>query len=434
MNTRSTATLLTALALSAPPSPAAQDPKPPTRTELKTWTTEYLDFGSRAMGKDREAQLKILRRLETAEPLTERAEKKWRKTLAKAWNKLPELPFSKGDGHYWEEEGRGRYIVGGKTRKPKGLLIAMHGGGVGSANAGGAASAYSPAASANDWVMIAPQVLEATECGWTDSGTEEWVFDLIEQARRTYKIDANNVIFAGHSMGGYGSWTLGAHHADRVAALAPSAGAPTPVMDRDTKQIIDIDWGVVPSLRNVPMVVFQSIDDPQVPPEPNQFAVKLVRESRERWGGYENFDYWELDGLGHGPPPGGPKAQLARLASRVRVPVQDVVVWQPVLTWKRQFYWLFWEHPPEGALVEARVDREANKISVNATFHKQSEQGQGLAVLLDDTLVDMDAEVTVDFNGKQVFRGLPHRRLEALFDTATFGDPGLQYSCKIPLQ
>ncbi|MBL4770721.1 MAG: hypothetical protein JKY61_06185 [Planctomycetes bacterium] len=422
------------LALTALQSSAAQKQNPPTRKQLKEWTSEYLELGSRAMDGDRSRQLEILKLLGTADALTVNGEKSWRKKLGKAWTKLPELPFDKGDGHYWKEERRGRYIVGGKTKKPKGLLIAMHGGGVGSADASGAASLYGPAASANKWVMIAPQALEATECGWTDSGTEEWIWDLVEQARRTYKIDANNVVLAGHSMGGYGSWTLGAHHADRVAALAPAAGAPTPVMMRGTEEIIDIDWGVVPSLRNVPMVVFQSIDDPRVPPGPNQFATKEVAKAREAWGGYDDYEYWELDGLAHSPPPGGPKAHFERFKSLVRKPVQDVVVWQPVLDWKRQFYWLFWETPAEGAIVEARIDRTANKITVQVKFHKQSEQGAGLAVLLDSTLVDMEKEVVVEFNGAEVFRGLPERRLEVLFDTATSGDPDRLYVSKIPLQ
>ncbi|MFT5198917.1 MAG: pimeloyl-ACP methyl ester carboxylesterase [Planctomycetota bacterium] len=434
MNIRTVTISLALIGFTALHSLAGQDAKPPTRKQLKTWTKEYLEMGSRAMGEERVKQLEILAALKAGEPLTPRAEESWRKKLGKAWTKLPELPFDKGDGHYWEDEKRGRYIVGGKTKKPVGLLIAMHGGGVGSADASGAASMYGPAATENKWVMIAPQALEATERGWTDSGTEEWIWDLVEQARRTYKVDANNVVLCGHSMGGYGSWTLGAHHADRVAALAPAAGAPTPVMLRGTEEIIDIDWGVVPSLRNVPMVVFQSIDDPRVPPGPNQHAAKEVAKAKEKWGGYEGFEYWELDGFAHSPPPGGPKAHFERLTSLVRQPVQDVVIWQPVLDWKRQFYWLFWEQPAEGAIVEARIDRAANKISVQVKFHKQAEQGKGLAVLLDETLVDMDKEVVVEYNGQEVFRGLAQRRLEVLFDTATSGDPGRLYSCKIPLQ
>ncbi|MCA9001567.1 MAG: hypothetical protein KDB61_06565 [Planctomycetes bacterium] len=410
-----------------------QGEKPPSKKELKDWTKEYLAIGSRAMDAERARQLEILGLIARTPDLSEKGEAKWRKDLLKAWDKLPELPFDKGDGFYWEDEKRGRYIVGGKTKKPAGLLIAMHGGGVGSADASGAASLYGPAASANDWVMIAPQALEATERGWTDSGTEEWVWDLVEQARRTYGVDADHVVLAGHSMGGYGSWTLGAHHADRVAALAPAAGAPTPIMERGTEKIIDIDWGIVPSLRNVPMVVFQSLDDPRVPPGPNQFAAKRVAEAREKWGGYENFEYWELDGLAHDPPPGGPKAHFERLVTRERQPVQDVVVWQPALNWKRQFYWLFWEQPAQGAIIEARIDRANNKVTVQRTLHKETEPGAGLAVLLDDTLLDLSKEITVELNGEEVFRAIPQRRLEVLFDTATFGDPGRMYSVKIAL-
>jgi pimeloyl-ACP methyl ester carboxylesterase len=72
----------------------------------------------------------------------------------------------------------------------------------------------------------------------------------MERARRTWKIDPDRVYLCGHSMGGYGSWTLGAHHADQIAAIAPSAGAPTPFMDGSGK-VTGISSGIVPNLRNV---------------------------------------------------------------------------------------------------------------------------------------------------------------------------------------
>ena len=283
-------------------------------------------------------------------------------------------------------------------------------------------------------VAIFPEVLEKTERGWTDSGTEEWVWDLVDQARRSFDVDADHVYLAGHSMGGYGSWTLGAHHADRVAGLAPSAGAPTPILDATTGEIVDVDWGVVPNLRNVPMVVYQSLDDPQVPPAANQAAEADDAAARARFGGYEDFTYWEVDGRGHGEPPGGPKAHLERIASFAREPVQDVVVWQPVLEWKRQFYWLFWEDPSVGALVIGRIDRETNTVAVELSLHSAKDPGSGLAVLLDDRLVDRGREVVVTLNGEERFRGSPERRFEVLLDTSTTGDPGRQFSSRIALQ
>ena len=412
----------------------AQEDEPPKKKEVRELVQEYLELGSRATGDARARQLEIAGRLAVLPALESDDEEDWREDLLEAWDDLPGLPEKKGDCFYWKKERRGRYIVGGRTRKPKGLLIGMHGGGVGSGDAGSIASWYDGPASSLKWVAIFPEVLEKTEHGWTTSGTEEWILDLVEQARRTFGVDADHVYLAGHSMGGFGSWTLGAHHADRVAALAPSAGGPTPIWKPGTQEIVDIDWGVIPSLRNVPMVVYQSIDDPQVPPDVNQHAVQRVEEARERWGGYEHFTYWEVNGQGHGAPPGGPKAHLEKIAEFTRQPVQDRLVWQPVLDWKRQFHWLFWEEPSIAAIVEGTIDREQNAVHVTVALHSARQPASGLAVLLDERLVDMEREVIVTLDGDEVFRGLPERRLEVLLDTSTSGDPGRQYSARVELR
>lgn len=103
-----------------------------------------------------------------------------------------------------------------------------------------------------------------------------------------WKLDTDKVFFVGHSMGGYGSWALGGHHADRVAAIAPSAGAPTPISSAPGGPIVDMQDGVIPSLRNAFVHVYQSLDDAQVPPAPNRYAVKRLLECQQKWGGYEH--------------------------------------------------------------------------------------------------------------------------------------------------
>jgi hypothetical protein len=115
------------------------------------------------------------------------------KAILKRWDKGPELEKDKGQVHFWEKEKKGLFIVGGNAKKPKGLAICMHGGGVGQGDAWSAHGAYDAALANLDWLALYPEVLEKTECGWTDAGTEEWVLELAERARRTWKIDPDRV-------------------------------------------------------------------------------------------------------------------------------------------------------------------------------------------------------------------------------------------------
>ncbi|MFN0007611.1 MAG: hypothetical protein ACKVXR_06860 [Planctomycetota bacterium] len=404
-----------------------QDPKPPALKELEELAKTYLSQDS-TTSKGRREQFLALRRIEQAPPLSAAEVKSWTARLLKLDSKGRHLEKKNGRHFFWTKpevaENRGLYLVGGEERNPKALLIAMHGGGEGLGEASEAHSAYNSAGGKIDWLVICPEVLVKTEHGWTDSGTEEFVLALVEAALRTWKIDRNRVYFSGHSMGGYGTWTLGAHHADRVAALAASAGAPTPILGRD-REVIDIDSGVVPCLRNVPMIVYQSDDDPQVPPSVNRAAAKKVEEARALWGGYP-FEYWEVEGHGHALPPGGMSALLAKIKDRVRDPRPVKIVWQPSLEWKRQFYWLWWRDPVKGSTVVAESDREKNRIVITSAT-----EPKGLEVLLDDRVVDLDREVTVLLGEKVVYQGKPALTLANLVRTSATGDPDLLFAASV---
>ena len=349
------------------------------------------------------------------------------KSIWKLWERGPKLEKESGQAHYWPEDKRGLFIVGGQTKKPKGLAICMHGGGKGSGDAWSAHGGYDSALARLDWLAIYPEVLEKTEHGWTDSGTEEWVLELIARARRTWKIDPDRVYLVGHSMGGYGSWTLGAHHADKLAALAPSAGAPTPYLD-SKGEVIDIVSGIVPNLRNVAIRIYQANDDPQVPPDANRCAVKKLEEAKQLYGGFD-FEYWEVAGRQHEAPPGGYEAHLAKIEKIQRTTHPDTVVWQPTLNWKRQFYWLYWEDPLKEALVVAKADRKTNQVRVSC-----DKSAKGLCVLVDEKLLDSTKEITVYLNEKEVFRGIPKPDLATILATAASCDPDLSYAARIALE
>ena len=367
----------------------------------------------------------LLARLAETPDLNAKEVKKWRKDMLKAWGKGPELK-TRASNYLFDEE-RGKYLVGGKLSRPKGLAICMHGGGVGSGDAESAFGAYQSAISDMGWVGIFPEVLEKTELGWTDSGTEEFVLELVDRALRTWDLNPDNVYLVGHSMGGYGSWTLGARHADRVAALAPSAGAPSPILNRDGS-VWRIVEGVIPNLRNVPMVIYQSTDDAQVPAQANQAAVKELKAAQERWGGYE-FEYWEESDRGHGAPPGGHGAHLEKIAGYTRDELPLKIIWQPEITWKRQFYWLWWDQPTPRQTIEAEADWKQREVRI-----KTEADTQQLSVLLSSDSVDLDQEFVVYVNDKETWRGIPKRRLEVLLATSRHGDPRLTFEAKVPVR
>ena len=341
----------------------------------------------------------------------------WKAKLA-AWGRKSGRRLTKRKGQHWfygkkgfydKKAKRGKFIVGGSTGKG-GLIIALHGGGKGQGDAGGAASTFSGIASKLKCVCIAPEVLEKTERGWTTSGTEEFILELIEAAQKTWKIDPDRVYMVGHSMGGYGSWTVGAHHADLFAGLAPFAGAPTPITEDGSAygKVVGLEDGVIPNLRNVALHVYQSLDDKNVPPEPNVYANKVVLEWQKEYGGYR-YKYVEVDGRGHGAPPGGHVKGVQWVYQTKRESRPKRILWQPMFLKKRMFYWLWWDEPLRGALVEARVT-EPNTIDLDLGGNEL----EGFRVFLDSALVDLDKEVVIRDGGDEVFRGKVARTLTSL--------------------
>ncbi|MEM8883758.1 MAG: hypothetical protein AAGD14_06815 [Planctomycetota bacterium] len=339
----------------------------------------------------------------------------WRAKLL-AWGRKTGRKIEKRKGQHWfydKKKKRGKYIVGGGNGKG-GLIIALHGGGEGAGDAGGAASTFAPIAAKLKCVCIAPEVLVKTERGWTTDGTEEFVLELIEQAKKRWKIDPDRVYMVGHSMGGYGSWTVGARHADLFAGLAPYAGAPTPITidGGPYSEVVGLVDGVIPNLRNVALHVYQSLDDKQVPPEPNVYANKMVLEFQQEYGGYR-YKYVQVDNRGHGAPPGGHVKGVKWIYESKRDPRPKHVLWQPVLPWKKMFYWLEWDAPERGVLVEARIVKP-NEIEIDLG----GGDADGFRIYLDKELVDLDKEVIVREGEEVLYKGTPKRTLTSLLRCA----------------
>ncbi|MEM7156721.1 MAG: prolyl oligopeptidase family serine peptidase [Myxococcota bacterium] len=98
-----------------------------------------------------------------------------------------------------------------------GLILTLHGAGVGGA---GQAAAYS----SKQWAyIIAPTNRRPFGFDWEEWGRLD-ALEALEHAESFFSIDPQRIHLTGHSMGGHGTWQLGVHYPTRFRVIAPSAG------------------------------------------------------------------------------------------------------------------------------------------------------------------------------------------------------------------
>ena len=103
---------------------------------------------------------------------------------------------------------------------PSALFLSVHGAGV---EAIGQARAYK----SKDWgTLVAATNRRPRGFNWEDWGRID-ALEVLEIAKNKFKPDPQQIYLTGHSMGGHGTWFLGATYPDKWAAIAPCAGYPT---------------------------------------------------------------------------------------------------------------------------------------------------------------------------------------------------------------
>jgi pimeloyl-ACP methyl ester carboxylesterase len=415
------ALILVGILIFAIPTHAQGRPKKlPKGSALKKLVTRYLEADEPGRSAIREELDRDYGPLERGKSLD-----KFREDLLKAASKVgPKLRW-KGNNYWYDKKSkRGRYIASGGG---KSLWFALHGGGVGQGDAGNLTGAMGGLSSR--WIF--PEVLEKTEHGWTTSGTEEFIVELIRAAKRSGKVDPDQIYITGHSMGGFGTWTLGAHHCDVFAGAAAYAGAPTPLWKPGGKtEVIGIKAGVLPSYFQLPLFFFQSLDDLNVPPAPNVFANKALLELKAEYPDGFNFRYEQVDDRGHAAPAAGYKPSQKWIMSHQRVARPERFLWQPVLKWKRHMYWLYWRKPIMECIVDARR-LAANHLKIEIDT---GETPDGMSVFLGEPLVDPAKPVKIEVNGELVFEGQAEARLSTLFLTLPRHDPKLLFATRVDLK
>lgn len=104
--------------------------------------------------------------------------------------------------------------------KAPALVLSVHGAGVEAINQ---ARAYK---SKDETVIVTPTNRRPRGFNWEDWGRLD-AMEVLEQAKRTFSPDSQKIYLTGHSMGGHGTWYLGATFPGKWAAIAPCAGYPS---------------------------------------------------------------------------------------------------------------------------------------------------------------------------------------------------------------
>ncbi|WOD45275.1 alpha/beta hydrolase-fold protein [Hwangdonia lutea] len=113
-----------------------------------------------------------------------------------------------------------------KNLKDGALFLSVHGASVEAVNQ---ANAYKK----KDWGnLIAPTNRRPIGFAWEDWGRLD-ALEVLADAKNIYKPNSKKIYLTGHSMGGHGTWYLGATYPDKFAAIAPCAGYPDLLLYRN---------------------------------------------------------------------------------------------------------------------------------------------------------------------------------------------------------
>jgi len=148
----------------------------------------------------------------------------------------------------------------GKTDKQWPLILFLHGSGE-SGDDLSKVKAHGPAKIVEtnkdfQFIVVSPQ---SSGRGWNPDVLNALLDDIVAK----YKADKDRIYLTGLSMGGYGTWALGAAHPERFAALVPICGGG--------------NTADAPKLKDIPIWVFHGGKDNTVPLEQSERMVKAIK-------------------------------------------------------------------------------------------------------------------------------------------------------------
>lgn len=272
---------------------------------------------------------------------------------------------------------------------------------------------------------------------WQKSKQFAWE-KLLRLAFLSGKINANRVYFFGISEGGYGSQRLASFYADYLAGAGPMAGG-EPLINAPVENCRNIAF----SLRT------GSLDNMFHRNQLTQYTKEAFEKFRN-----ENPDAFVhnvevIPGYGHSIDYNPTTPWLKQYE---RNPQPKKIIWEDFEMdgiYRKGFYNIVVKERPNGNRLRYTMDISNNVIAINvdevtyipieisSVWNFPMKYGKTFApaqhgkflIYLSDKLVDFDKEITVQVNGKQVFKGIVTPDLEHIVNScAVFFDPERLFS------
>ncbi|SFS39222.1 carboxylesterase family protein [Lutibacter maritimus] len=161
-----------------------------------------------------------------------------------------------------------------KSSESQALFLSVHGASVEAVNQ---ANAYEK----KDWGnVVAPTNRRPFGFAWEDWGRLD-ALEVLADAKSIYQPDPTKIYLTGHSMGGHGTWYLGATYPDKFASIAPCAGYPDLLLYRDSflKKTLELPQDELTKRGMTPEVVAR-INTPYIPTEVEKLMERAGTPSR----------------------------------------------------------------------------------------------------------------------------------------------------------
>jgi hypothetical protein len=331
-------------------------------------------------------------------------------TNAKAAFDARELAAADGTTlRFWYE------VFGEKPDQGRSLYISMHGGGgapkeVNDKQWENQKRLYKP----EEGVYVAPRAPTDTWNLWHQGHIDPLFAELIRCMVVFEDVNPNRVYLMGYSAGGDGVYQLAPRMADHFAAAAMMAGHPN-----ETKP---------DGLRNLPFALYMGGRDAAFKRNDiaREWKTALAELAANDIGGYPH-EVTIFEELGHWMERKDAVA-VPWMAKHTRNLRPAKVVWLQDDVTSPRFYWLANPEPKQGQRVVAR--RSGQTIDID-----EATGVARLRILLDDTMLDLDAPVTVRMGGNTLFQGVAPRSKDTMRRTLRErGDPTAMFVAEIEVQ